>query len=477
MAGFRGAREGIMLVLLVLTVVDAKTPSATTWTRGGSLTASAAFVAPPRRHLQYVYFRERNRSIICGTLGSLSQALCPTRRHVSLLAIPKPSDEEMEQRKEQLRTLLCASDKGIDTLVSRNPTILKRRDIVDSHGPKMVLLQERLDISQKVAGKLCLHANRLLSVSLATLERRIDWLQARLNINKADLRKIIKRDSLVLVLSIEENIEPSLQNIQSVLELSDKELTKMVVRAPEVLCKNFSAEKLASRFSFLLDLLNIEESDIASLRKAVVYCPDILYWPEESMLESQQWMKDRLGLGDSKIAQMCRNTPYLMISKVATLEDKVDWVQTALSLNDDELCKLFGKFPSLLTLSPDRNIVPKLRFLRFTFELDDEELKNLVTKRPSLFTMSEKDIEEKLQFYSELVGETEAKRLVIKSPNLLTVSLKKCLRPRLAEVESAGKKIIWTETLIQRLARRTPELWERYGLNEAPKGRGARKKK
>ena len=195
------------------------------------------------------------------------------------------------------------------------------------------------------------------------------------------------------------------------------------------------------------------------------------------MLESQQWMKDRLGLGDSKIAQMCRNTPYLLISKVATLEDKVDWVQTALSLNDDELCKLFGKFPSLLTLSPDRNIVPKLRFLRLTFELDDEELKNLVTKRPSLFTMSEKDIEEKLQFYSELVGESEAKRLVIKSPNLLTVSLKKCLRPRLAEVESAGKKIIWSETLVQRLARRTPELWERYGLNEATKGRGARKKK
>ena len=127
MAGFRGAREGIMLVLLVLTVVDAKIPSATTWTRVGSLTTST-FVAPQRRHLQYAHFRERDRSIVCDTRGSLSRALFPTRRHVSLLAMPKPSDEEMEQRKEQLRTLLFATKAEIEELVGQKPDVLARRD-------------------------------------------------------------------------------------------------------------------------------------------------------------------------------------------------------------------------------------------------------------------------------------------------------------------------------------------------------------
>ena len=122
MAGFWGAREGIMLVLLVLTVVDAKIPSATTWTGSGSLKASAAFVAPQRRRLQH--FHVANGGILCDTLGPLSRAsLCPTHRHVSLWAKPKPSDEEMEERKEQLRTLLCASDKGIHKFVSRNDAI------------------------------------------------------------------------------------------------------------------------------------------------------------------------------------------------------------------------------------------------------------------------------------------------------------------------------------------------------------------
>ena len=152
-------------------------------------------------------------------------------------------------------------------------------------------MQKSLGISQKTAGKLCLSANRLLSVSLATLEGRINWLQARFNTSEVKLRKTIERRPEVLTFSIEGNVEPSLENIQSGLELSDKELTKMIVNQPDTLLHNFSSfEKLAARLSFLRDFLSIEEGDIAKLRKVISKRPEILYWPEESMLESQQWI-------------------------------------------------------------------------------------------------------------------------------------------------------------------------------------------
>ena len=212
MAGF-----GRMLLLLVLTVVDAKTPSATMWTGGGSLTMPA-FVAPQGRHLQCGPFS----SIVGDARYYSPKVMCPTRRHVSLLAKPKPSDEEMEQRKEQLRVLLCATKAEIDKLVgSSNPDVLNRRDIVENHGPKVALLQERLGISQKDAGKLCLSANRLLCSSLETLESKIDWLVSRLNINKTQLRNIIKARPAVFTFSIKGHLEPALGNIQSNLELSD----------------------------------------------------------------------------------------------------------------------------------------------------------------------------------------------------------------------------------------------------------------
>ena len=88
-------------------------------------------------------------------------------------------------------------------------------------------------------------------------------------------------------------------------------------------------------------------------------------------------------------------------------------------------------------------------------------------KAPSLFSYSEGDIEKKLQFYSTLVGEREAKRLVIKSSNLLRQSVKIRLKPRLQEVEKSGAKVRWNETLVRRLAIRTPDQWSRYKLGDA----------
>ena len=306
---------------------------------------------------------------------------------------PKVSDEELEQRKEQLRELLCASDKEIDKLVHDTPTVLNRRDVVKNHGPKIAMLQERLGISQKAAGKLCLTARSLLASSLEILEANVDWLEEELKFTEEELSKVVKRR------------------------------------------------------------------------------PGVLVAPENRMSEIQQWLKDRLGLGDARIARMSMNKPEILASKVTTLEDKVDRLQAAMSLSDEELGHLFGKYPNLFGYSPEKKIEPKLRFLRKRLGLDDQGLKEVILKCPSLLSRTEEDIDEKIKFYSGLVGESKAKRIVTKSSNLLKISLEKRLKPRLSEVQKAGIKVVWTEQLIQRLARRTDDVWERHGLEEARRGR------
>ena len=323
----------------------------------------------------------------------------PFSRTTLLFDRPKRSDEDMNERKKQLRILLSATDEEIEKLVRSNPGVFFRRDIVGAHGPKVTLLQERLGISEKEACKLCLEADRLLSYKLETLESKIDWLRVRLTLNQGQLWTFIKRAPKILCYSIEDNLEPSLADIQSSLDLSGKELTKMIVRTPGVLHHGLSADLLASRFLFLQDVLNIDEDDLESLRKVVMECPGLLVWSKEKMKEMMHWLKDRLGLDSAKIAQTCSNWPHVLTSKLTTLEEKVDWIQEALSLSDGELGKLFGTMPVLFGLSIKKNLAPRLEFLRLTFALDDEELKNLVTKQPGLFTMSEKDIEEKLHFY------------------------------------------------------------------------------
>ena len=388
----------------------------------------------------------------------------------ALFAKPKPTEEEMDERKEQLRVLLSASKEEIDKLVHQNPSVLICSDIEKNRGPKLKLLEERLGISKEAAGQLCIRRERLLSLSLATLEEKMNWLQARLNLNKSQLRTIVERDPIVLTLSIDDNLEPTIDAIQSSLKLSDKELTKIFVKSPDLL--NKSGENIKQRLSLLREILDLPEGDVEGVRKRIIIRPELLFWPEESMKESQQWIQQRFGLGDTRIAQMCRNRLDLLFSNTTTLDDKADSIQSELFLSDDELSDLVSKSPAILCgYSPEENIKPKLRYLRTRFELDDDALKHLVLKAPQLFGLSEGDIEEKLQFYSNLVGERAAKRLVINSSNLLNQSLEKRLKPRLEEVEKSGAKVRWNDTLIQRLARRTKGQWEKYKMGEAKRGR------
>ena len=374
----------------------------------------------------------------------------------------------MEQRKEQLRDLLSASKEDIDKLVRRNPSVIICSDIEKNHGHKLKLLQERLGISEKAAGQMCVNRNRLLGISLATLEARADWLQTRFNLNKTQLRIMVEREPDVLIVSIENNLEPTTDKIQSDLELSDEELTKMVVRKPQVLTQ--CADNMMQRISLLQKMLDLPEGEIGSLRRKCIESPPLLFWSEKKMEENQQWIQQRFGLGDAKIAQMCRNRPSdMLFSKISTLEEKTASIQADLSLSDEELSDLVSKYPQILGYCPEKNLRPKLRYLRTRFELDDDALKNLVLKAPSLLAYG--DVEEKLQFYSNLVGEKQAKRLVVERYNLLNQSLKNRLKPRLEEVEISGVKVRWNETLIQRLAGRTKSQWEAYGLGEAKMGR------
>jgi len=347
-----------------------------------------------------------------------------------------------------------------------SPSVLSYRDIKGNHGPKLALLQERLGISKEAAGRLFLKGNRVLGTSLATLEKKMDWLQARLNLNRSQLRTIVERVPNALTYSIEDNLGPTFDNIQSILELSDKELTKIIARKPDVLQYNMSAENMTQRMPLLQTLLGLQEDDIEGLRKKCVEAPNLLFWPEESMKGNQQWLRQRFGLGDAKIAQMCRFKPQLLYANATTLDDKAGSIQSDLSLSDDELSDLVSKFPTLLGYCPEKNVRQKLRYLRTRFELDEDALKNLVLKQPALFSLSQGNIEEKLQFYSKLVGEEEAKRLVVKSSNLLMRSLEKRLKPRLEEVKKIGVKVRWNDTLLRRLAMRTDGQWEAYGLGD-----------
>ena len=65
--------------------------------------------------------------------------------------------------------------------------------------------------------------------------RSCDWLQRRLGLDDAGLRKIVVRLPKLLIYSVEDNLEPKLEWLQTRLDLDAVQLKYVVVTLPQLL--------------------------------------------------------------------------------------------------------------------------------------------------------------------------------------------------------------------------------------------------
>ena len=221
----------------------------------------------------------------------------------------------------------------------------------------------------------------------------------------------------------------------------------------------------------LRELLCATESEVEKLVRQiprVLHRSDMVeaYGPKLALLQQ------RFRIGQKEAGKMFIHNNWMATMSIAfmamTLEEQSKWIQSSLHLSDEEFCILVRKFPKSLVLNPEKNLDPKLQYLRKTFALDDDSLRDLVLRMPGLLTYSEKTIDKKLAFYSYLLGEKKAKILVVESPYfVVNYGLERRLKPRLKEVLKSGEKVRWDKTLVSRLATRTDKQWEEYGLGDA----------
>lgn len=376
--------------------------------------------------------------------------------------------EVWNSQKRQLAKVLSRSMEEIEKLVGHHPTLL-RSNVNETIAPKVKLVQKRLGFSRKEAGRVCSTSPtaRLLTTSTDLLETKIDWIMRELELSKRQMRLLVKSShGSILTMSLESNLKPKVELLRAFLHLDNKQLFQVL--KSRYTYKRITPEFMRRRLSLLREIFDIDETDIPSLRKYVMRFGSLLFRPEETIVRRYDWWQERLKSSRYATAHVMRSQPQLLSLSPEYVENTVDWLQKALGLTDDDVAILLPKFPTLLTYSVEDRLEPKLRYLRERFELNNERLKDLLLRMPGLFSYSDEKIEQKLQFYSTLVGEVEAKKIVIESPNLIvTASLENRLQPRLAEIERSGEKVQWDRTLIQRLARRTDDVWGKYGIGDA----------
>ena len=187
--------------------------------------------------------------------------------------------------------------------------------------------------------------------------------------------------------SDEDNLAPMLDWLQKRLDLDDAGLRKMVLLLPAVL--GYSVEdNLAPTLDWLQKRAGLDD---AGLRKMVLLLPPVLgFSVENNVAPKLEWLQRRLNLDEAQLKKVVLRFPSLLACSVEdNLDPKLDWLQTRLGLDDEQLRKMIVPLPALMGYSIEDNLGPKLDF--FERELlggSRAELRNFVVNNPATVSRS-----------------------------------------------------------------------------------------
>ena len=153
------------------------------------------------------------------------------------------------------------------------------------------------------------------------------------------------------------------------------------------------------------------------------------------------YLQNEIGLSEETMTKITFEAGSVLGMTAANIRHKVSVLKDCLNLNDDDMRTIIEKQPSILHLSADDNIRPKIQLLKEELDCwnannttdEDDDLRRLVVATPAVLCYSPKTLKTKLNFFTRLMGYTpaETRALLLSEPKLLRCSVRDGLIPRM----------------------------------------------
>ena len=146
------------------------------------------------------------------------------------------------------------------------------------------------------------------------------------------------------------------------------------------------------------------------------------------------WLQTHFDLDAAQVKKMVLALPALLTQSVEKMESNCDWLQRRLGLDDSGLKKVVLENPSLLAFSVEDNMAPTLEWLQTRLDLDDAGLRKVVLVKPQLLGYSvEANMAPKLDWLQTRLelDAAQLKKLVVAQPTLLGYSVDANMAPTL----------------------------------------------
>ncbi|CAM9697389.1 unnamed protein product [Scytosiphon promiscuus] len=187
---------------------------------------------------------------------------------------------------------------------------------------------------------------------------------------------------------------------------------------------------------FLLDELGAKPNDVKSL---VLRRPVVLGWSAGAAAKVSRWLQQSLGMRRSEVVRVLLKNPEAGTKTIErNLEPKVEWLRDNLDLREEDdrgVIKILLQAPQILNLSIEKSLEPMLRWLQHRLRLSRHDAAKIARENPTLFWLSlENNAEPTLAWLRERLNiedEGVILAMVAMAPNILSLNTRTGLEPNL----------------------------------------------
>jgi mTERF domain-containing protein len=335
---------------------------------------------------------------------------------------------QLEIGKEELKTLILGC-----------PTLLKySRSNIQG---KLNFFQTTMGYSLSDCRKLLVKEPRLLTSGVKTgLIPRLNFLTKEVEISLPNIRKIALKNPRILLMSVEQNLTPKcVFYFIMTLQMEGKDVEKMLLKYPQILDYNLEHHILPIHHYFLsLDFSTYEFSRILQRY------PRLITYSLMRIKRRIGYLRFELYLEANAIRRILYQCPQIVSLGTENLERSVEFLLQAVA--PDASLQVGGSEPQLGGKDYDEHHeASNIGNGSESDDMVDTDDRNaltivqiLIAGLPTLVSLSiDNNLRPKVDYLREKLGQEELSNGLLRMPALLGYSLENRIRPRLEKILNA----------------------------------------
>ena len=359
-----------------------------------------------------------------------------------------------------LQSLVGFSDAEIRQLITSQPTLLQL-SVKKNLSPSILYWIRQLQMGKEELKTLILGCPALLKYARSNVHAKLMFFQTTMGYSLSECRKLLVKEPRLLTSSVKTGLIPRLQFLHKELVISLPDIRTVVQKNPKILLMSVEQNLTPKCVFYFIMTLQMDTKDVGKLLKKY---PQILdYNLEHHTLPIHHYFLS-LDFSTYEFSRIIQKYPRLITYSLIHIKRRIGYLRFELSLEANAIRRILYQCPQIVSLGQE-NIVQTVDFLLQAVapgtslvvdsnkdvaaatesdlvETDDRDalaiVQILIAGLPTLLALSiEKNLTPKVEYLRQILGQDELSSALLRLPALLGYSLEKRIQPRLKRMVDA----------------------------------------